>query len=195
MAAGEMICSSGDGGEKRVYFPALPPGGEKPPVAHETELLPGGKRFRRSQHRLETAFQRRVVFAVARGVGRAGGARRGCVASVREILAEDGFRPAVRADRAGGGVVILRKTLKDAAATGSGVGSGVAVGSGVGVVVGSGVAVGEAVGAVASVVVGSGCAGAPQAVRSAQSSANIRRKEIRFFVAGVLSPAYSARWV
>lgn len=81
------------------------------------------------------------------------------------------------------------------AATGSGVGSGVAVGSGVGVVVGSGVAVGEAVGAVASVGVGSGCAGAPQAARSAQSSANIRRREIRFFVAGVLSPAAGAGWV
>ena len=63
------------------------------------------------------------------------------------------------------------------AATGSGVGSGVAVGSGVGV------------------GVGSGCAGAPQAARSAQSSANIRRREIRFFVAGVLSPAVGAGWV
>ena len=78
------------------------------------------------------------------------------------------------------------------AATGSGVGSGVAVGSGVGVGVGSGVAVGAAVGAGVSVGVGSGCAGAPQAVRSAQSSADIRRKEIRFFVAGILSPADSA---
>ncbi len=77
------------------------------------------------------------------------------------------------------------------AATGSGVGSGVAVGSGVGV--GSGVAVGASVGA--GVAVGSGCAGAPQAVRSAQSSANIRRREIRFFVAGVLSPAVGAGWV
>ena len=75
------------------------------------------------------------------------------------------------------------------AATGSGVGSGVAVGSGVGVGVGSGVAVG------AGVAVGFGCAGAPQAVRSAQSSANIRRREIRFFVAGVLSPAVDAGWV
>ena len=74
------------------------------------------------------------------------------------------------------------------AATGSGVGSGVAVGSGVGV--GSGVAVGASVGA--GVAVGSGCAGAPQAARSAQSSANIRRREIRFFVAGVLSPAVGA---
>ncbi len=76
------------------------------------------------------------------------------------------------------------------AATGSGVGSGVAVGSGVGVGVGSGVAVGASVGA--GVAVGSGCAGAPQAARSAQSSANIRRREIRFFVAGVLSPAVGA---
>ena len=79
------------------------------------------------------------------------------------------------------------------AATGSGVGSGVAVGSGVGVDVGSGVAVGASVGA--GVAVGSGCAGAPQAVRSAQSSVNIRRREIRFFVAGVLSPAVGAGWV
>ena len=81
------------------------------------------------------------------------------------------------------------------AATGSGVGSGVAVGSGVGVGVGvgSGVAVGASVGA--GVAVGSGCAGAPQAARSAQSSANIRRREIRLFVAGVLSPAAGAGWV
>ena len=57
------------------------------------------------------------------------------------------------------------------AAAGSGVGSGVAVGSGVGV------------------GVGSGCAGAPQAARSAQSSANIRKREARFFVADILSPA------
>lgn len=69
------------------------------------------------------------------------------------------------------------------AAAGSGVGSGVAVGSGVGVGVGSGVAVG------AGVAVGSGCAGAPQAARSAQSSANIRKREARFFVADILSPA------
>ena len=68
--------------------------------------------------RFKAGFQRRVVFAVARGVGRAGGARRGCVASVREILAEDGFRPAVRADRAGGGVIILREPLENAADTG-----------------------------------------------------------------------------
>ena len=79
------------------------------------------------------------------------------------------------------------------AATGSGVGSSVAVGSGVGV--GSGVAVGAAVGAGVSDGVGSGCAGAPQAARSAQSSADIRRREIRFFVAGVLSPAAGAGWV
>lgn len=79
------------------------------------------------------------------------------------------------------------------AATGLGVGSGVAVGSGVGVGVGSGVAVGASVGA--GVAVGFGCAGAPQAARSAQSSANIRRREIRFFVAGVLSPAVGAGWV
>ena len=81
------------------------------------------------------------------------------------------------------------------AATGSGVGSGVAVGSGVGVGVGSGVAVGASVGAGVSVGVGSGCAGVPQAARRAQSSANIRRREIRFFVAGVLSPAVGAGWV
>lgn len=73
------------------------------------------------------------------------------------------------------------------AATGSGVGSGVAVGSGVGVGVGSGVAVGASVSA--GVAVGSGCAGAPQAARSAQSSANIRKREARFFVADILSPA------
>ena len=110
-AAGKLCNgrSCGNGGEERVHFPALPPGGEKPPVAHKTELLPGGERFRRSPHRFKAGFQRRVVFAVARGVGRAGGARRGCVASVREILAEDGFRPAVRAYRAGGGVIILRE--------------------------------------------------------------------------------------
>ena len=106
-AAGKLCNgrSCGNGGEERVHFPALPPGGEKPPVAHKTELLPGGERFRRSPHRFKAGFQRCVVFAVARGVGRAGGARRGCVASVRKILAEDGFRPAVRADRAGGGEI------------------------------------------------------------------------------------------
>ena len=73
------------------------------------------------------------------------------------------------------------------AATGSGVGSGVAVGSGVGVGVGSGVAVGASVSA--GVAVGSGCAGAPQAAKIAQSSANIRKREARFFVADILSPA------
>ena len=74
---------------------------------------------------------------------------------------------------------------KISAATGSGVGSGVAVGSGVGVGVGSGVAVGAAVGT----LVGSGVAEAPQAVKSVQSSARVRKNGRIRFVAGVLSPA------
>ena len=75
------------------------------------------------------------------------------------------------------------------AATGSGVGFGVAVGSGVGVAVGSGVAVGAAVTSGVGAAAGSACAGAPQAASSAQKSADIRRREIRFFVAGFLSSA------
>ena len=55
---------------------------------------------------------------LSRGIRRAGGARRGRIASVREILPEDGFRPAVRADRAGGGIKILREPLENAAETG-----------------------------------------------------------------------------
>ena len=89
-----------------------------PPVAHKAKLLPGGERFRRGLHRFQTASERRVVFAVPRGIRRAGGARRGRIASVREILPEDGLRPAVRADRAGGGIKILREPLENAAETG-----------------------------------------------------------------------------
>ena len=111
-------CARGDRGEERIHFPALPPGGKKPPVAHKAKLLPGGERFRRGLHRFQTASERRVVFAVPRGIRRAGGARRGRIASVREILPEDGFRPAVRADRAGGGIKILREPLENAAETG-----------------------------------------------------------------------------
>ena len=79
-AAGKLCNgrSCGNGGEERVHFPALPSGGEKPPVAHKTELLPGGERFRRSPHRFKAGFQRRVVFAVARGVDAAWRAPRLC---------------------------------------------------------------------------------------------------------------------
>lgn len=72
----------------------------------------------------------------------------------------------------------------------SAVGSGVGSGAGSGAAVGSGVAVGAAV--ASGVGAGRGLGDKPQAVRSAHASANIRKKEIDLFVAGVLSPAARA---
>ena len=91
---------------------------------------------------------------------------------------------------AGMGVATAENTTCCGSGVISGVGSGVGDGVGSGAAVGSGVAVGAAV--ASGVGAGLGLGDKPQAVRSAHASANIRKKEIDLFVAGVLSPAVEA---
>lgn len=99
--------------------PLSHPAGEKPPVAHKTELLPGGVASRRVR-----TVSRRVFSAAS--VFRRSARRRPRRAARAEAVSRPSARYMPRTDSAqryaptgaGGGVIILRKPLENAADTG-----------------------------------------------------------------------------
>ena len=89
----------------------------KPPVAHKTELLPGGERFRRSPHRFKGGFSAPRRFRRS--------ARRKCRGARAEAVSRPSARYWPRTDSAQRyaptapeAVIILREPLENAADTG-----------------------------------------------------------------------------